>query len=316
MRARLFCRTGEMVGSTYEFSDDVVIGRGGANDIVLHASIISEEHASIRFRDDGCFLEDLESANGTQLDGTPITQTVRLGPLHVITFAGTFDFFFQMMEAEPMGDEDASASSPEQTSDADSGTRLDVEAFEPLPDLDEAAGVGAVEDSRVGGTRLDVEPLGPLPELEDEAAAPADSRDAAPVDEAGTRFDIEAFAPLPDLEEPAEAEGAPDELPRLRVSFSDGRTEVYALRPGANVIGRSLDCDIAISELSLSRQHARLTVIDTSESSFQHWKFEIEDLGSSNGTAVHGEVISGIASVGPGSEIVLGPEVQAKIEVP
>ncbi|WP_240500170.1 FHA domain-containing protein [Halioglobus japonicus] len=51
------------------------------------------------------------------------------------------------------------------------------------------------------------------------------------------------------------------------------------------VLGRSLDCDLAIVTPHVSRQHARL---DEAEDGLY-----IEDLGSSNGTVVNGKRASG-----------------------
>lgn len=51
------------------------------------------------------------------------------------------------------------------------------------------------------------------------------------------------------------------------------------------VLGRSLDCDLAIVTPHVSRQHARLEL--------ENDHLYIEDLGSSNGTVVNGKMISG-----------------------
>jgi len=54
---------------------------------------------------------------------------------------------------------------------------------------------------------------------------------------------------------------------------------------GPLVLGRALDCDLAIVTPHVSRQHARLDLDDG--------RLYVEDLGSSNGTVVNGKPISG-----------------------
>ena len=50
------------------------------------------------------------------------------------------------------------------------------------------------------------------------------------------------------------------------------------------VIGRDFECDIVLLHLSVSRRHARLVLADNI--------LQIEDLGSTNGTAVDGDVVA------------------------
>ncbi len=54
----------------------------------------------------------------------------------------------------------------------------------------------------------------------------------------------------------------------------------WALNRPESVIGRDADCDIVIPDRQVSRRHARLHRVDNG--------FEVEDLGSKNGTHVNG----------------------------
>lgn len=47
----------------------MVIGRGRGADLVVAESTMSREHAAIAFDDQGCFVEDLGSTNGTKVNG-------------------------------------------------------------------------------------------------------------------------------------------------------------------------------------------------------------------------------------------------------
>ncbi len=63
----------------------VTIGRGPENDVVLDAPQVSRHHARIVRGDEGVFLEDLGSANGTFVDGKRV-ERVALEPGQTISF--------------------------------------------------------------------------------------------------------------------------------------------------------------------------------------------------------------------------------------
>ena len=52
--------------------ESITIGRGRANDLTLPDQKVSKKHAKIEVSDDGCLLIDLESKNGTYVDGEGI----------------------------------------------------------------------------------------------------------------------------------------------------------------------------------------------------------------------------------------------------
>ena len=57
-------------GSERELVETTAIGRNGENDLVLHSSAVSREHAAVARRDGRWYLEDRGSFNGTYLNGT------------------------------------------------------------------------------------------------------------------------------------------------------------------------------------------------------------------------------------------------------
>lgn len=63
----------------------LVVGRGPAADLVLHDSAVSRTHAEIQATPEGLRLRDLGSANGTRLNGVPVTETLAT-PGDVISF--------------------------------------------------------------------------------------------------------------------------------------------------------------------------------------------------------------------------------------
>ena len=71
-----------------------------------------------------------------------------------------------------------------------------------------------------------------------------------------------------------------------------------ALARGPVIIGRDMECDVIISDVSVSRRHARL---DVSAS-----QVEIEDLQSKNGTKVADQPIDGKRVLADGAVVTLG----------
>lgn len=54
----------------------ITVGRDAASDIVLASPVVSKHHAVIRYAGGECVVEDLESANGTLVNGQPIAVSV------------------------------------------------------------------------------------------------------------------------------------------------------------------------------------------------------------------------------------------------
>lgn len=60
-------------------SAPVTVGRGGQNDLVLTGDeFASARHARIELRGDGVWVQDLESTNGTYVNGSRVTGAQRL----------------------------------------------------------------------------------------------------------------------------------------------------------------------------------------------------------------------------------------------
>jgi hypothetical protein len=74
-------------GKKVEVVGDIVIGRSRNCDVVISDLLVSRKHAAIRRRDDGFYLEDLGSTNGTVLQGNkiPKSSSVKLDSPCVVT---------------------------------------------------------------------------------------------------------------------------------------------------------------------------------------------------------------------------------------
>ena len=62
----------------YHLDDEVYLGRGKDNEIVLKDPYISKKHLRIVEDEGNYFLEDLESANGTFLNGDRVMDVIKL----------------------------------------------------------------------------------------------------------------------------------------------------------------------------------------------------------------------------------------------
>ena len=328
MPARLFCKTGALDGSSFELDREATIGRSSECDIQLSSEGVSSRHARIHF-DDGkgsFFLEDLNSRNGTHVDGVEVNTSIRLDHLNVITFAGQHDFIFQVL-AGPV-------SSPRKSATAERPKTIVEQKAPSLPaslrkeeSADGADEVPDIEKTRMGDQAL------PLPALnEDEAdktpgelqetrmgdralPLPDFNEDDATGELQETRMGDRAL-PLPNLsedeadlntDEDASAQTSPT-LSKPYVLTVSGLTDdhlEYTLSEGENVVGRSEECEVQIEDRSLSRKHAIIEISNDTAT--------IRDLGSKNGTYVDDEAVTKPTTVNPGNLLKFGYRVQATL---
>jgi serine/threonine protein kinase len=77
MLGSITMQSGPMAGRTFRFHQDVTtIGRINGNDFVIDRPSVSRRHARLWFNNGRWYLEDLQSSNGTMVNGERITQTV------------------------------------------------------------------------------------------------------------------------------------------------------------------------------------------------------------------------------------------------
>jgi predicted component of type VI protein secretion system len=89
-------------GTTYELVEDLVtIGRGPDNAIVVNNPSVSARHAQLQLAGETYRLKDLNSTNGTHVNGKPVTETL----LH-------FDDRIRFGSTEARYESDASGSRP------------------------------------------------------------------------------------------------------------------------------------------------------------------------------------------------------------
>ncbi len=100
-RAVLVMRIGGQPGPTFllDPSRETILGRSGDIDIALADRLASRRHAMIRHTDGQWLLEDLESRNGTWLDG----RAVQAEPLHdgSVVRIGMTELTYQVLADDP-----------------------------------------------------------------------------------------------------------------------------------------------------------------------------------------------------------------------
>jgi hypothetical protein len=72
----------------------ITIGRGGQNTIALEDDFASASHAVVEPRQDGVWLEDVGSTNGTYLNGVKLSRPRKLTPGDLVR-VGETDFRFE-----------------------------------------------------------------------------------------------------------------------------------------------------------------------------------------------------------------------------
>jgi pSer/pThr/pTyr-binding forkhead associated (FHA) protein len=70
--------TNLQIGAYVPIAGEIVLGRGGASDLVLTDPFISTEHAEIVVQQDRTVLFDLGSTNGSRVNGEPVQTEVTL----------------------------------------------------------------------------------------------------------------------------------------------------------------------------------------------------------------------------------------------
>ncbi|MFX4261677.1 FhaA domain-containing protein [Pelotomaculum propionicicum] len=105
------------------------------------------------------------------------------------------------------------------------------------------------------------------------------------------------FTPVKDSPPP---DSKPLQYAKIRVDAGPERDKIFSLNKVTMVIGRREDCDIVLSDDSISRSHARLDL--------HRGVYTIHDLGSTNGIRVNGEKVTSRA-LKPGDVVTLGTTV-------
>lgn len=333
-RARLLGRTGHTAGTHYDIATEATIGRSQGNPIRLDQKAISGKHARIAYDEGrgGFVIEDLDSLNGTALDGTRVRGSEPLGHLNVITLAGEHDFLFvDLLRCRARGGDTVTDG---QTGDEHTHDQTQVEDEPLVPrSLLDRTGRGAPEPP--------AEPVGSTTKADDEgivvpthlraASAPAETGDEAgdasappadtaadprerPTVPASSIAELMALADEKDAPEKTRIEELPIAIPTalgqaptasparaacyLYVRDTTGNDKRHHLRDGRWVVGRSREADLQIPSPEISREHAVIEV--------QGDVVTLTDRGSQNRTFVGGEQVTGTVTLGRDARLRFG----------
>ena len=202
MRAKLFCRTGGLAGADHQIGGEATIGRSAANTVILGAPVISQNHARIFFDDaaGAYILEDLQSRNGTRLDGIRVHGRERLRDLHVITLGEEHDFIFVVLPETATGPPvltDAPAEKGEGVTSGDGKTVYESPLALKLPALTHAPAEKGEGVTSGDGKTVYESPLAlKLPALTD---APAEKGEGATSGDGKTVYESPSALKLPAL---------------------------------------------------------------------------------------------------------------------
>ena len=86
-------------------------------------------------------------------------------------------------------------------------------------------------------------------------------------------------------------------IPHLKIVQGNQPGKLFDLTAARSVIGRSTDCEIALDVAAVSRRHAAIVQVGEG--------FEVEDLGSRNGTFVNGQKVAGTMALAHGDRILI-----------
>lgn len=106
--AYLVMHRGPEPGKVFRLTgENILIGRGSRNNIIIHDNEVSREHAQFRRTPEGFELQDLESSNGTFVNGQEVTDVWLLTSQSIIELGDTITFEYH--PGEPDDDEEKTA---------------------------------------------------------------------------------------------------------------------------------------------------------------------------------------------------------------
>lgn len=314
MRAKLICKTGSMDGMEFAIGKEATIGKAYQNTIVLDQNDISRNHARIYFDDaeKSYFLEDLNSCNGTHLDGEKIYEKERLSNIHVIDFGDRLEFFFQVLKSKE-GLNDCKASKSENQikiiDDMDVIENVNTiiaddfsKALKPTLKVSQN-GPGRSKNENTKVNIIDEQELltsEELPEIIHRSEAPLDLPEISRKwrgKKGSTNFGFS--------EEPSIKHNVSQEQEKVDSGFVlniKGLKKTFTLKEGGNIVGRIPTCDIILHDETVSRQHACILIDNNT--------VRLNDLGSKNFTFFGKKKIKSTTEIIPNAVIRFG-EVEA-----
>jgi len=213
-------------GQDYAFETEAKLGRTADNDLVIKDASASRSHAKVTSRGSRFYVEDLASANGTELNGAAITGSKEIKSGDTITIGDV------VLRFTVDGAEDADATiAPQGVNDTLDAPRPAALARRPVS----------------------TGPRAPVKKVDDETIAPSDTADTS--DEPEAAGDDEEPAEAPAEEEDAEQGGT---VPPRRSSLARAAPRSPAARPARAVPAAVARDDEDLTAAAKARQRREL----------------------------------------------------------
>ncbi len=130
---QIVMRSGPIPGSTYFLTkDETVMGRDLSNDIPVPDPEISRRHARFIQRQEGIYVEDLGSTNGTFLNGARLAAPQLLKHGDLITLAESTVMSFELPTDAQQSHSPANASAREYANEVPQSTAAAGSAYKPV----------------------------------------------------------------------------------------------------------------------------------------------------------------------------------------
>jgi pSer/pThr/pTyr-binding forkhead associated (FHA) protein len=268
---------GASKGSARDFAKgSLVVGRGKV-DLMLFDKKVSNNHCRFVIEGDDCFLEDLNSTNGTFFGGRKLSAKVKL----------------QNLDEVVVGLSKISVAIVEQISEfkkANLGTGKPKE-----PEVDAEATITEMPEISEELQLTPEEPAEPsAPRITPQAVDPTEFKTEAYRTTAVKRIqdliedEMQTFSQWDHPQVVDEGENGGGMIPKVKVSLTkqkgaEGLSNFTCSKP-VSTMGRK-GVDIKINDLDSSRVHAQIEILGGT-------RVFIKDLGSTNGTFVNGKRIT------------------------
>ena len=291
---------------------EVTLGRSPACNIVAESGAVSKVHARIERTVDQLVLKDLNSSNGTFVNGAKV-MTALLGDGDVVLLAGVEPFRVRI----EMG---------EVTSGSGIRRRPAAELAEPEPprfstdwktrfewDSGEREAIASLHRELSGKTTQKtpvVKPpasAAPAPSPPRRAPAKSPLPPAAPPPAPVVAPPPPVSAPAADAAKDAPADAAtvvkpagPPASPLAEVRLVGSGYDLVVTAPGVHVLGRATDAPLRVKHATVSRTHAKVVISEDRQTA------SLEHAGGANGTRLNGRSIDKAEPLSDGDEIGIG----------
>ena len=255
-------------GERTEVLGEMSVGRSSESDLVVEAGAPSRQHARLFVQDDGLYVQDSDSTNGTFVNGERIAARVRLNHGDTVAFDAN-EFSLEVVAAAL--DQDRTMLNP--PADSDRTTLRPVDT--PAP-------------------KVAAPPVTPEP-VEPRAEAPAPGSWADPEQSKSSKTALFSAEDLAKLRADVAAENVASDVPILHVMSGRAAGQVYRLNVDQGSqewsIGSAAERDIVIADEGVSEMNTLLVQ--------QGGRWKVVDQMSTNGTHVNGnKTIAGFLQSG------------------